>query len=181
VRTFLFHFALTYIAAIFLASGAGHMFRVESFRQLIHEHRVLPSALAGLIAVGVCGFELLMASAALFSLQHSTTDFVQISVLVGAAVGGTAFWSYVRQLLREPSGVTSCGCSPLSAPLTPASLAPSIGLVCTSIGGLAAMSRASDPGYGLPIVLPCLWGGLLAAITALYPASVLQLTVTREA
>ena len=135
----------------------------------------MPPPLTGLIAVGVCGFELLAGGVALFCLQHSAAVAMQIWVLVSAAVAGTAFWLYIRQLLRKPAGVTSCGCSPLAAPVTRASLAPSIGLVCISILGLGAIAGAW---YGEPrllIVLPCLWGATFGWITLLYPASVLQL------
>jgi hypothetical protein len=181
VRIFLLFFALAYIAALFLASAGGHVLRLKSFRQLIQEHRIVSAAPAGLIAAVVCGFELSTGWAALFSLGQFASSRMRISVLISAALAGSAFWLYVRQLLRKPTGVTSCGCSPLAAPLTRASLAPSIGVVCISACGLAAIGGASYHSPGVPVALPCLWGAAFAGITVLYPAAVLQLPNGREA
>ncbi len=181
MRTFFLFFALAYNAALFLASAVAHIAHLKSFRQLIQEHRVLPPASATLIAAVVCGFELTVGGAALFALEQFASPRMRISVLVSAAMAGVAFWLYLRQLLRKSTGVTSCGCSPLAAPLTRASLAPSIGVVCISVFGLAGVGGTSYRDPGLPVGLACLWGVAFAGLTVLYPAAILQLPARREA
>jgi hypothetical protein len=178
MRAFLFNFALGYIATILLTSGMGHLLRPGRFRQLIREHAIMPPGLAGTIALGVAGAEFLGGATALFAFQTAGPG-VRAAVLLGAAVAGTAFWLYLRRLLRQPSGTTSCGCSPLSAHLTKASLVPAVGLVFVAAGGLASLGGATS-GDALPVVLPRLWGATLAALTILYPASVVPLPPRRE-
>jgi len=180
VQNFLLLFALAYVAALFLASAAGHIVRFRNFRLLIREHGIVPRASSGLFAAAVCGFELLAGAAALLSLGQLVGQGIRIYVLAGAALAGAAFQFYVRQLLRRAGGATSCGCSPLSAPLTRASLVPSIGVVGISVCGLAA-AGALDRSPGWLPALPCLWGLVFAGMTVLYPAAVLQLPGGRQA
>jgi hypothetical protein len=174
VQTFLQLFALAYLSALFLAGAAPHIVRFRNFRQLIREHGIVPFALAGVVAAAVCGFELLAGVAALLSLGQFAGQRMRMSVLVGTALAGVMFQFYVRRLLRQAGRATWCGCSPLSAPLTRASLAPSAGVVCLSICGLWTVG-APNAHLGWLLALPCLWGLIFAGMTVLYPAAVLHL------
>lgn len=171
---FVRYFGLMYIAAVLLLSGIGHVVRLTSFRELIDEQRVLPARLAGVIAVAVCALELVAGAAALVALADPANGMLRTLVFIGAAGLGAAFWVYLRQLLRQPGLVRSCGCSPLSAPLTRVSVVPAIGLLLAALGGLAVVGQTTAEAEGLPILLPSLWGATFAAIALLYPASVLR-------
>ena len=173
MQTFLVLFSLSYLATLFLAGAAGHIARFRNFRLLIREHGIVPHAWSGLTAAAVCGFELLAGGAALLSLGQLAGWRMRIFALAGAALAGVTFQIYVRRLLRKAGRTTSCGCSPLSAPLTRASLAPSTGAVFLSLCGLGA-AGAPNPSPGLMLALPYLWGLILAGMTVLYPAAVLQ-------
>ena len=175
MQIFLVLFALAYLATLFLAGAAGHIVRFRNFRLLIREHGIVPHTWSGLAAAAVCGFELLAGVAALLSLRQFAGQRMRIFTLAGAALAGVAFQIYVRRLLRKAGSVTSCGCSPLSAPLTHASLALSTGVVCFSLCGLGAAGAPNPSPGGLLLALPYLWGLIFAGMTVLYPAAVLQL------
>jgi hypothetical protein len=172
-------FALAYAATLLLAAAVGHMVRFGNFLKLVREHGLVPPTLSSPVAGAVVGLELLVGAAAVFSLSQFADHGIRIAVLAAAAMTGGAFHLYVQQLLRKSSSASSCGCSPWSAPLTRASLAPSIGAVSISVCGLVA-AAASQDSLGALGVLPGVWGLVFAGMTMLYPAAVLQLPSVRE-
>lgn len=169
-------FSLSFIAATLLVSGLGHTLRPANFGRVIGSHGVFPRWLTAWAAIAVCFFELSVGAAAALSLRPSASFAERATALAAAAGAGIGFWVYLRHLLSHPGSATTCGCSPLSAPLTAASLAPSIGLVVVSVLGFAGTAAAglSTHTSGLDKALPCLWGVTLAGLTLLYPAAVLQ-------
>jgi hypothetical protein len=183
VGIFFANFALSFIAATLLVSGLGHALRPASFGRVVRSHDVFPSWLITWLAIGVCFFELLVGTLAAFSLRPGASFAARVAVLAAAAGAGAVFWVYLRRLLSDPGDATTCGCSPLSAPLTKASLAPSISLVIVSLVGFAATAAVNfDHNISdLERALPCLWGVTLSGMTLLYPASVLQFPVRSDA
>jgi hypothetical protein len=169
-------FSLSFIAATLLVSGMGHLSGPAEFQRVIRSHGVFPSWLAGWIGILVSLFELSLGTLAAVSLRPSASLGIRVSVLVAAAGAGAAFWIYLRRLLSNPGDAKACGCSPLSAPLTKASLAPSIALVIVSFVGFTATVAigVDNQVAGVERVLPCLWGVTLSGITLLYPAAVLH-------
>jgi hypothetical protein len=182
VGIFFSNFSLSFVAAILLLSGLGHLSNPADFRQVLRSHGVFPSWLAGWIAIAVCLFELLVGGLAALALRPAAGFVARVTALAAAAGAGAAFGVYLRRLLSNPSGPSKCGCSPLSAPLTRASLAPSIGLAIVSVVGFAAMATLGldTRMSSLDLLLPCLWGMTLAGITLLYPAAVLQFLPLRS-
>ena len=169
-------FSLSFIAATLLVSGVVHLYSPAEFQRVIRSHRVFSSWLAGWIGISVSFFELSLGTLAVVSLRRAANVGTRVTVLVTAVVAGAAFWIYLRRLLSNPGDANTCGCSPLSAPLTKASLAPSIALMIVSFLGVTATLAVGldNDVTGVERVLPCLWGVTLSGITLLYPAAVLQ-------
>jgi hypothetical protein len=169
-------FSLSFIAATLLVSGMGHLSGPAEFRRVIRSHGVFPPWLAGWIGISVSLLELSLGALAGVSLRSADNFGPRVMVLVAAAGAGAAFWIYLRRLLSNPGDANACGCSPLSAPLTKASLAPSVALVIVSFVGFTATMAVGLDNHisSLERVLPCLWGVTLSGITLLYPAAVLQ-------
>src|ERR1051326_6938342 len=160
-------FSLSFIAATLLVSGVVHLYSPAEFQRVIRSHRVFPSWLAGWIGISVSLFELSLGMLAAVSLRPAANVGTRVTVL------GAAFWIYLRRLLSNPGDANTCGCSPLSAPLTKASLAPSIALMIVSFVGVTATLAVGldNDVTGVERVLPCLWGVTLSGITLLYPAA----------
>jgi len=169
-------FSLSFIAATLLVSGMGHLFGPTEFRRVIRSHGVFPSWLAGWICIAVALLELSLGTLAGVSLRPAASLDARVSVLVATAGAGAAFLIYLRRLLSNPGEASACGCSPLSAPLTKASIAPSVALIIVSFVGFTAtvVVGFDNQPSGLERVLPCLWGVTLSCMTMLYPAAVLQ-------
>jgi hypothetical protein len=169
-------FSLSFIAATLLVSGMGHLSSQAEFRRVIRSHDVFPSWLAGWTAVLVSLVELSLGALAVVSLLPSAGVSTRRIAFVATAGAGAAFLIYLRRLLSNPGDANSCGCSPLSAPLTKASLAPSIALVIVSFIGFTATAAVGLDNQvdAVNRILPCLWGVTLSGITLLYPASVLH-------
>jgi len=169
-------FSLSFIAATLLVSGMGHLSGPAEFQRIVRSHGVFPSWLTRWIAILVSLFELSLGLLAVISLRPTASFGTRVTALVATAGAGAAFWIYLRRLLSNPGDANACGCSPLSAPLTKASLAPSIALVIVSFVGFTAtvVSGPDNQIAGVERVLPCLWGVTLSGITLLYPAAVLQ-------
>jgi hypothetical protein len=184
VGIFFSNFALSFIAATLLVSGWGHALRPGSFGRVVRSHGVFPSWLITGLTIAVCFFELLVGTLAALSLRSAASFAARVAVLAAAAGAGVAFWVYLRRLLSDdPGAARTCGCSPLSAPLTKASLAPSISLVIVAIVGFAATAAigADHIVSNLERALPCLWGVSLSGMTLLYPAAVLQFPARSDA
>src|SRR5262249_11776429 len=110
------------MATTLLGSGLGHVVRVSEFRALGREPGLLSPRWALPAAAGVTAYELVGGglAAALLVLPRPTA--LAATVFASCALAGCAFWLYVRHLLDRPGRVASCGCSPISSPLTPASM-----------------------------------------------------------
>lgn len=176
--TFLSGFALSYAAALLLVGGAGHVLGLKAFVQVIRSHGLFTSLpAASVVAAAVCGFELVAGGAAAWLLFGGSIAG-RTAVLVATACAGGAFAVYLQRLLARPSAHTSCGCSPLHALLTRASLAPSLGLGAVSLVGLVGTALAaadgSQPVAGVLRLLPVLWGVTVSGLTMIYPAAVLH-------
>jgi hypothetical protein len=169
---FAYYLALSYIATSLLASGVHHGTRLARFSSIVRSHRMIPAGLATPLAILVTVFELAAGGAALAVLWKETSVpaplLFSICILIGLA-----FALYVRQLLRSPKGITSCGCSAFASPLTIASIVPALALMLVSLIGLAttAFGFASPLHPYFLVVLPLAWGATLALIINLLPAS----------
>ena len=177
--TFFSSFAMSYAAALLLTTGVGHAVRPRQFVQIIGRHGLFTSyPVACLIAMTVCGFELLTGSAAALLVFRVATFAERAALLLATTCAGYAFYAYLRWLLSKSIGETSCGCSPLQAPLTRASLAPSLGLITVSVVGVGASALVALNGNTLagPVqtALPALWGVTFSSLTVIYPALVLH-------
>lgn len=171
--TFVYYLALGYLAAGLLASGIHHAAGWTSFREIVRSHRIVPVGLATPLAILITVVELVAGSAALgvlFSDKVAARAPVLFSV---CTVLGIAFALYVRRLLRNPTGITSCGCSSFAAPLTIASIIPALALAVVSLSGLAAAALGFGNTLNQSFVtgLPLVWGVTLALLVNLLPAS----------
>ncbi len=170
---FFLYFGLAYVAATLLASGLSHVIRFSAFRELVDAHGIVPPGWALPVAAGVAVYELAAGGLAAGSLAASHLAGFVALIFVSGVLAGCLFWLYVRRLLSRPTRITSCGCSPISSPLTPASLTPSVSLMVVSLTGFAAM--ALGPARPAPFslaLLPALWGLTLAGLLVLFPAAV---------
>jgi len=183
VRVFFSYFPAIFIATTLLVSGVSHLAKPADFTSLVRSHGVFPSWASGLIAITVALFELAVGALAVLTLGLKMSFAMQATTFVAAAGAGIAFWLYLRRLLSNPGGTTKCGCSPLSAPLTKASQAPSIALIIVAAIGLLDVATTSSGSRtsGLEGVLPSLWGMTVSGMTLLYPAAVLQFTFRSDA
>jgi hypothetical protein len=180
--TFVYYLSLSFIAATLLASGSGHLFGFSGFRAVMQSHNVVRPGFTTLVAIVISVFELVAGSASLVALLSNGTTPLTALLFVLCAIAGCAFVWYIRQLLRNPTGIASCGCSPLTSPLTPASLVPATALLVVSAAGLATTSFGFDlplhlsyERLSIAVALPLVWGVTLAMITMLLPASVPRL------
>jgi hypothetical protein len=173
LRIFGLCFGLAYVAAALLPSGVGHIARFSAFAGLIQTHSILPPIWARPVAAGVAVYELAIGGMAVGALSAVLPPRFAAWVFGAGVAVGCAFWLYVRRLLGGPVPLVSCGCLPVSGPLTPASLIPSVALVLVSVAGLAAMGLA--PSAPMPLglaLLPILWGITLAGLIVLFVVAV---------
>lgn len=179
--TFLSSFALGYVAATLLVSGAGHVVRPARFRALLVGHAVLPARLALPVALLTPLAELALGGSALVLVLDNGAAGRAL-VLAGTVVLALAFARYLsRYLARYRAGAAQdgaagleCGCTPLSAPLTPASALPAAALALVALTGLVAallLDRFPATAVGAPYAVPVLWGVTVAAIVMLLPAT----------
>jgi hypothetical protein len=171
--TFIYYIALSYVAASLIASAVHHVTRLAGFSDIVRYHRIISPSFAMPLAIFVTVFELVVGStalAALFIAEVSAQTPLLFSVCTAT---GLAFALYVRQLLRSPEGITSCGCSSFASPLTIASIIPALTLVLMSLLGLVTntfgFGNALNPRFLM--VQPLLWGVTLSLIINLLPAS----------
>ncbi|HEU4795279.1 MAG TPA: MauE/DoxX family redox-associated membrane protein [Pyrinomonadaceae bacterium] len=173
LMTFLHYLALGYLAAALLAGGIYHAARLTSFSDTVQSHRIIPASIAMPAAILVTIFELAAGGAALFILFSQDVAARAALLFSSCTVIGVVFALYVRRLLRNPQGSTSCGCSAFAGPLTIASIVPALALALVSGLGLAT----AGPGFktilnpNFSVALPLLWGITLALIVNLIPAS----------
>lgn len=184
--TFVSLFALAYVASTLLVSAAGHLLAFVAFRDTVRAHAIVPARPATPVALAVTLFELgAGATAVVLAAPDRAAPPPAALLLTATALAGTGFAVYVRRLLvRSPA--IGCGCSPLAAPTTPASLVPGVALALVSAGGMAAIlivaaapSAATDLEGGLGL-LPRLWGLTLALAVMLLPASIPSPTRTER-
>ena len=175
--SFVTPFALAYVATTLLAGAVGHAARLGSFHDLIREHAIIPPRGAPLAALLTLLAEPVGGTAAIVLLLRQSD--AAATLLLFAATGGlgVGFHLYIRRLLGQPHTTSGCGCTPLSSPLTPASLLPSAALVMVSAAGLATAlvsdwTPVAAPGSGgsLSLLAP-LWGMTVAVLVMLAPAS----------
>jgi hypothetical protein len=171
--TFIYYIALGYVAAGLTAGGLYHAARLTSFSETVQSHRIIPAGIAMPAAILVTIFELAAGGAAILVLFSDDVAAHAPLLFVICAVSGIVFALYVRQLLRNPRGITSCGCSAFAGPLTIASIIPALALALVSALGLATIASgfANALNQNLPVVLPLAWGVTLALIVNLIPAS----------
>jgi hypothetical protein len=184
VRGFVFGLSFTFLSAMLLISGVGHVTRFARFRSTLVDHGIVPRAYSGLIAAVVTAAELLtgavmasvLVSPAIAPPYVAAAARARSYVAVSAALG-VAFLVYLRRLLRQPPRALSCGCSFLSGQLTPASLTPATSLLIVSlvafattlVAGEAAFFRTGDAASS---VLSIGWGATLAVLVLVIPAAV---------
>jgi hypothetical protein len=176
VITFVSLFGLAYVAGALIVSAVSHALAVGAFCDTVRAHAIVPARLATPAALLVTLFEFSAGgAAALLAAQHRAPLVPVASVLTATTLVGAGFALYTRLLLRTSPGI-GCGCSPLAAPTTQASLLPGIALVLVSGAGLAASviltaapSAATDIEGGLGL-LPGLWGLTAGVAVMLLPA-----------
>jgi hypothetical protein len=170
---FCLYFGLSYVGSTLLAGGLGHVVGFPAFRALVRGHGIVPPGWALPAAAAVTVFELAAGGSAAGLLLVGPPTAFAAPVFASCAVASVAFWLYVRRLLGQPVRAASCGCSPASGPLTPASLTPSAALALVSLAGLAA--AVLGPATLAPLVpalLSALWGVTLAGLLVVFPAAV---------
>lgn len=174
--TFAYWLAVAYTVFALLSSAASHLVGLRRFARTIQDHGVLDSRTSAVAAVGVVLFELGAGGAiALTSVEGESTGAIRFA-FAGCAAAGVLFTLYVRRLLRRPTRIASCGCSPLGGPLTPASLLPGLLLTAASVVGLAASLGATHVGFESLLsdartAAGAGWGATLAGLVILFPAS----------
>src|SRR5687768_15185799 len=171
--TFIYYVTLGYLAVALMGGGVQHGARLTSFSDVVQSHRIIPARIAMPVAILVTVFELAAGGAALFIL-FSEDVAARAPVLFSiCTVIGVVFALYVRQLLRNPRGITSCGCSSFASPLTIASIVPALSLALVSALGLAttALGFGNTVKPNFSVVLPLVWGVTLALLVNLLPAS----------
>lgn len=158
-------FATTFLAAMLLTSGAWHAYGLAAFRATLESHGLAPTRALTPIAIGVTIAEVATGALLLYAAWSRLAPLTLI-LFGGGAIAGAAFLVYVRRLLlsatarthagsterpadRARPAASTCGCSPLASPVTPASLVPGASLLIVSIvgllaTGLLAASSASD-------------------------------------
>jgi len=170
---------LAFVAALLAVTGGAHLLAPAAFGRTLRRHGLLPGALAAPAALALAVGELALAGAAALALAGR---FPAPAVFAVALVLGLAFLVYLRSLAR--TGHTgSCGCTPLDAPLTPASFAPAAALAVTGALGLAATAVGGSlaPAADAWSALAAAWGLTLAALVLLLPASAPGTAVAGEA
>jgi hypothetical protein len=164
--------SVSFLAAVLLATGVGHLLDFRRFRLLIRDHHVLPAALSG-VAAGLVTMLELLGGAVFVAMLLEGNQLPRAVVLTTTAGAGVAFFIYIRRLLRNPTGTASCGCSPLNGPLTPASLVPAGSLIIAAGLGLASVAAEgvtrSAPEAAV-LLLSVGWGATLALLVLLLPA-----------
>lgn len=171
--TFIYYVALGYVAAALTAGGIHHATKLTGFSETVRSHRIVPAAIATPVAILVTIFEIAAGGAAVFMLFSENAAAHARLLFSICSVSGVLFALYVRRLLRNPQGISSCGCSAFAGPLTIASIIPALALVLVSALGFVTTA----PGLGntlpanFPVALPLIWGVTLALIVNLIPAS----------
>jgi hypothetical protein len=186
-------FATTFLAALLVSSGVAHAAAFPAFRATLESHGVVPAGVRTLVAVAVVSAELALGSL-LIAAGWSGSDGLAALAFGGGALVGTAFLLYVRRLLRQPAAASTCGCSPLTAPVTLASLVPAASLTFVAGVGLAAVWVEADwlaaggvsaatlfmdaarremgtAAVALLTLLPIAWGMTCAGVVWLLPAA----------
>jgi hypothetical protein len=175
-------FATTFLAAMLLSSGVAHVSNFSAFRAALDTHGFVPTSARTLVALAVMVTEISFGSLTLVA-SWSRSDALAAIVFGGGALAGAGFLLYVRKLLRSRVPASTCGCSPLTSPVTQASLVPAASLTLVSGVGLGAVwlgsivppgSVAERPemfGEGIVSTLPVAWGLTLAGIVWLFPAA----------
>jgi hypothetical protein len=174
LHVFFLSFGLAYVAATLLATGVSHVWRFSSFRMLVRAHKIVPASLVLPAAACLVVYELVAGGLAAGLLIAPRMPVFAMLVFVSCVLAGAAFWLYVRRLLNRPVRSGSCGCLPVSSPLTSASLTPSASLAIVSLTGLAAtaLGSAAEPAPLGVVLLAALWGVTLAGLLVLFPAAV---------
>jgi hypothetical protein len=178
LTSFLISMGRAYLAVTLLASGVGHVVRFRSFRDLVRTHGLVPARLATAVALLTMLAEVGFGAAALVLVAQRPDPGTDVLLFAGPAVLGLLFVGYVRRLLRRPGRATSCGCSPLAGPLTPAALVPGVALALVSATALVAAALAittapvAAAATDAPWLLSVLWGATLAIVVLLVPAAV---------
>lgn len=157
--------ALGYIVVALLPSGVAHLARFGAFHAVVRAHHVVPTRAAASVALLVAVAETGLGGAAVVGAARGGAPAI---LFAAAAALGVGFAGYVRALLRRPDTGVGCGCTPLPAPLTSASVLPGGALAVVAMLALAA--SAAGP-TGPAAVFGLLWGATLALLVAMVPAS----------
>jgi hypothetical protein len=172
VLEFFLYFGFAYIATTLLATGLNHVGGFTAFRDLVKAHGIVPSRWILPVVSAIVVLELVAGGLAIGLLVGALSPALAAPVFALCACAGFVFLLYIRRLLQQPVRTSSCGCLPVSTPLTQSSLTPSGSLVVVSVSGLAAAANAqADAGASGPVVLAALWGVTLASLLVLSQAA----------
>ena len=177
-------FATTFLAAMLLSSGVAHVSNFSAFRAALDTHGFVPTSARTPVALVVMVAEINLGSLTLVAAWSRSNPLAAL-VFGGGALAGVGFLLYVHELLRSRVPASTCGCSPLTSPVTQSSLVPAASLTLVSGVGLGAVwlgsiaspgsgSIAERPemlGDGIVSTLPVAWGLTLAGIVWLFPAA----------
>lgn len=174
-------FAPAYLATLWLASGVHHLIRPRELRRSLVEHRLVPRPWAAPLVTAVTVAELALGATALFVVVRgfgrgvAVPALPAITAIVSLASLGMAalFLAYLGLLLRRgPAPASSCGCSPVAAPVTRWSLLPAASVVVVALAAL--VTGAPAPVFatlGISL-LSTGWGVTLAVLVPALPAMV---------
>ncbi len=162
------------IGSMLCTSGVAHLLGMRRLGELLRAHDVLPAGLARPAAVVVTLLECGLGAASLW-LFASGRPAVGLALALGGVGLAGAFLLYLVRLLRRGPTTVSCGCSPLSSPVTEASLVPAATLLIAALVlGLALLPGGDGAGpwrLDLEFLLPTAAGIVLAGLGFLVPAS----------
>src|SRR4051794_38685237 len=119
---FLVSFALSFSATLLLVSGLFHAARPRRFANTLRSQGFFKGFSIYVIVVGVSALELSVGGVSSYFLLLVRGRAGETLGLATAVCLGLVFAAYLRHLISTGRRDVSCGCSPLSAPLTRASL-----------------------------------------------------------
>lgn len=154
---------LGYVVVALLPGGLVHLLRPAAFAGLVRAHGIVAPRWAGPVALAVAAVEVTTGGVAAVVAVGGGPAW---PVLAVAVVLGPLFVAYLTRLLARGESGLGCGCTPLSGPLTSASLLPAAAL--TVVAATALVAGGPSPGP----LLGAAWGAALAAVVILVPATV---------
>lgn len=141
-------------AATLIVAATGHLVRPGVLAADLRRQRLLPGAVAHVVALALPVTELVLGVAAAAEVLGRATGVGPVTPLLAAAALYTAFAVYATVLLRRPGGRRApCGCAATSTAVTPLVPARAAALALMALLGLAGGPLPADAGMDARLVL----------------------------